>query len=319
VTDTDHSDPEPNREPNSALDASGETAPQPAAADGATAAADAGAMSGTEAAAAQPPDWPDGEAPLRAELAPVADEQGSLIVDVGGFEGPLDLLLELARHHKVDLKQISILKLAEQYIEFIEKARRLQLELAADYLVMAAWLAYLKSRLLIPVPPGQEEQEPADLAARLAFRLQRLQAMRTAAETLQKRAVLGRDVFARGAPEPLVFDTRREYGDNLIDLLKAYAERRQKKMRRQTYTPRRHPTWSIKEARNALERLIGVMDDWGTFDRWLADYMTTPGMRRSVTASSFTATLELAREGVLELRQESAFSPIYIKRRANAA
>lgn len=267
---------------------------------------------------AGPQVWPDGEAPLRAAEPAVADD-GTLIVDVGGFEGPLDLLLELARQHKVDLKQISILKLAEQYLEFIEKARRLQLELAADYLVMAAWLAYLKSRLLIPAPPGSEEQEPADLAARLAFRLQRLQAMRTASENLMKRSVLGRDVFARGAPEPLVIDTRREYSDNLIDLLKAYADRRKRKMVHQIYVPKRHPTWSIKEARNALERMVGVMDDWGTFDIWLAQYLAEPGMRRSVTASSFTASLELAREGLLELRQEGAFRPIYLRRRASAA
>ena len=264
--------------------------------------------------------WPDGEAPLRAPAAAAdATDQGMLIVELGGFEGPLDLLLELARHHKVDLKQISILKLAEQYLEFIEKARRLQLELAADYLVMAAWLAYLKSRLLIPATPGSEEQEPADLAQRLAFRLQRLQAMRTASENLMKRSVLGRDVFARGAPEPLVIDTRREYGDNLIDLLKAYAERRKKKLVHQVYVPKRHPTFSIKEARLALERLVGVMDDWGTFDAWLAHYLAEPGMRRSVTASSFTASLELAREGLLELRQEGPFRPIYLKRRAAAA
>lgn len=302
MTDTENPNPHP------------ETGPDAAAGDNAL------RETSVAPAAGEPQSWPDGEAPLRAAIdEPQPDADAALIVDVGGFEGPLDLLLELARHHKIDLKHISILKLAEQYIEFIEKARRLQLELAADYLVMAAWLAYLKSRLLIPSPPGQEEQEPADLAARLAFRLQRLQAMRTAAENLMKRSVLGRDVFARGAPEPLVFDTKREYGDNLIDLLKAYAERRQKKMRRQTYTPRRHPTWSIKEARTALERLVGVMDDWGTFDRWLAEYMQTPGMRRSVTASSFTATLELAREGLLDLRQESAFAPIYIKRRASAA
>lgn len=265
-----------------------------------------------------PETWPDGEAPLRAPVAEAADGT-TLIVELGSFEGPLDLLLELARHHKVDLKQISILKLAEQYLVFIEKARRLQLEVAADYLVMAAWLAYLKSRLLIPAQPGQEEQEPADLAARLAFRLQRLQAMRTASENLMKRSVLGRDVFARGAPEPLLIDRRREYGDNLIDLLKAYADRRKKKMVHQVYVPRRHPTWSIKEARNALERLVGVMDDWGTFDRWLAQYLTEPGMRRSVTASSFTASLELAREGLLELRQEGPFRPIYLKRCAHAA
>lgn len=267
---------------------------------------------------AAPEGWPDGEAPLRSEPVAVADD-GALIVDVGGFEGPLDLLLELARQHKVDLKQISILKLAEQYLEFIEKARKLQLEIAADYLVMAAWLAYLKSRLLIPAPPGSDEQEPADLAARLAFRLQRLQAMRTASENLMKRSVLGRDVFARGAPEPIVVDTKRQYADNLIDLLKAYADRRKKKLVHQIYVPKRHPTWSIKEARNALERMVGVMDDWGTFDIWLAQYMAEPGMRRSVTASSFTASLELAREGLLELRQEGPFRPIYLRRRANAA
>lgn len=276
----------------------------------------------TETQAAEPEAWPDGEAPLRvaaaADAAPV-DERGALIVDVGGFEGPLDLLLELARHHKVDLKQISILRLAEQYLDFIEKARKLQLEIAADYLVMAAWLAYLKSRLLIPAPPGMEEAEPADLAARLAFRLQRLQAMRTASENLMKLSVLGRDVFQRGAPEPLVIDTRREYADNLIDLLKAYADRRKRKMVHQIYVPKRHPTWSIKEARTALERLVGVMNDWGTFDIWLAQYMSEPGMRRSVTASSFTASLELAREGLLELRQEGPFRPIYLRRRAAAA
>ncbi|MCA3556526.1 ScpA family protein [Aestuariivirga sp.] len=271
-----------------------------------------------EAAAAAPEGWPDGDAPLRAEPV-AAGDGGTLIVDVGGFEGPLDLLLELARQHKVDLKQISILKLAEQYLDFIEKARKLQLEIAADYLVMAAWLAYLKSRLLIPAPPGPEEQEPADLAARLAFRLRRLQAMRTASENLLKRGVLGRDVFARGAPEPILVDTRRQYADNLIDLLKAYADRRKKKLAHRSYVPLRHPTWSIKEARTALERMVGVMDDWGALDIWLAQYMAEPGMRRSVTASSFTASLELAREGLLELRQEGPFRPIYVRRRASAA
>lgn len=267
----------------------------------------------------EPVVWPDGDVPLRSSETGQPAESGALIVDVGGFEGPLDLLLELARHHKVDLKQISILRLAEQYLAFIEKARRLQLEIAADYLVMAAWLAYLKSRLLIPAPAGAETQEPVDLAARLAFRLQRLQAMRTAADTLMKRSVLGRDVFARGAPEPMVTDIRRQYGDNLIDLLKAYADRRKKKLVHQSYVPKRHPTWSIKEARMALERLVGIMDDWGTFDVWLAQYLVDPNLRRSVTASSFTASLELAREGVVELRQDGAFRPIYLKRRAGHA
>jgi segregation and condensation protein A len=261
--------------------------------------------------------WPDGEAPLRVEQ-PHA-EQDALIVDVDGFEGPLDLLLELARHHKVDLAQISILALAEQYLKFIEGARKLQLELAADYLVMAAWLAYLKSRLLIPAPPGTEDVPAEDMAARLAFRLQRLQAMREASARLMARNLLGRDVFQRGAPEPLVFDTKREYGDNLIDLLKAYAQRRQLKVRHQRYTVRKLPTWSIVEARSAIERMVGKMDDWGQFDSWLEDYLVDPSMRRSVRASSFTASLELAREGVLEIRQDDAFKPIYLRRKAQAA
>ena len=274
-------------------------------------------MSGSRPDQEQQAPWPDGTAPLR--VVPEAAGNTALIVDVGGFEGPLDLLLELARHHKIDLKQISILALAEQYLAFIEKARKLQLELAADYLVMAAWLAYLKSRLLIPAPPGGEEAEPEDLAARLAFRLQRLQAMRDASTRLMARSILGRDVFVRGAPEPLIFDTSHDYADNLIDLLKAYAERRQKKMRRQTYTVKKQSTWSIKEARMALERLIGEMDDWGTLDAWLAGYLPEPGMRRSVTASSFTASLELAREGVLDMRQDGPFKPIYLRRRTVAA
>lgn len=260
--------------------------------------------------------WPDGDAPLRREAG--SENGDALIVDVGGFEGPLDLLLELARRHKVDLAQISILALAEQYLAFIENARKLQLEVAADYLVMAAWLAYLKTRLLIPSPAGTDDIVPEDMARRLAFRLQRLQAMRDASATLMARNQLGRDVFTRGNPEPLVIDVQRTYGDNLIDLLKAYAERRQQRIRRQTYTVKRQPTWSIKEARQALERLVGTMNDWGTLDTWLASYLAEPGLRRSVTASSFTASLELAREGMIEIRQEQAYRPIYMRRRALA-
>ena len=256
--------------------------------------------------------WPDGTGPLRTE--PEADESETLIVDVDGFEGPLDLLLDLARNQKVDLARISILALAEQYLAFIETARAKRLELAADYLVMAAWLAYLKSRLLIPAPPGSEEPPAEDLAARLAFRLQRLQAMRDAAAQLMARNRLGRDVFARGAPEPTIFETKREYADNLIDLLKAYAQRRQAKLRHRSYQIRKLPTWTIQEARSVLERLIGVMDEWNSLDAWLVDYLVEPSMRRSVIASSFTASLELAREGSIELRQDAAFDPIYMRR-----
>ncbi|HUR42666.1 MAG TPA: ScpA family protein [Aestuariivirga sp.] len=265
----------------------------------------------------RPEIWPDGAAPVRSD--PFTEPSDALIVDVDGFEGPLDLLLELARHHKIDLAQISILALAEQYLSFIEKARKLHLELAADYLVMAAWLAYLKSRLLIPLPPGSEENLPEELAAMLAFRLQRLQAMRDASAKLMGRNLLGRDVYGRGAPEPLVLETKREYADNLIDLLKAYAERRQKKVRHQSYTVHKLKAFTVKEARSALERLMGAMTEWGTLDRWLAEYLDDPEMQRSVTASSFTASLELVREGILEIRQEAAFKPIYVRRRAHAA
>lgn len=251
-------------------------------------------------------------------MLPSDDER--LIVDVEGFEGPLDLLLDLARQHKIDLSQISILALADQYIAYVEQARAMRLELAADYLVMAAWLTYLKSRLLIPAPPSLEgEATPQDMAARLAFRLQRLQAMRERAQQLMDRSQLGVDVFFRGAPEPLVIEKQREYADTLMDLLKAYAERRARKIVRQTYTVKRQPVWSIKEARETLERLIGAMDEWGTFDRWLERFFVSPDVRRSVRASSFTASLELAREGVLELRQDDAFKPIYVRRRTAAA
>ncbi len=254
--------------------------------------------------------WPDDKPGQGAVV--LADE---LIVDVGGFEGPLDLLLELARAHKIDLAQISILALANQYLAFIDRAKVMRIDVAADYLVMAAWLAYLKSRLLIPAPPNSDEVAPQDMAARLAFRLQRLAAMRSSAEALMKRPQLGHDVFARGEPQPLVVEVQREYGDNLIDLLKAYADRRQRKVVRQTYTVKRQTTWSIKEAREAIERLVGAMDEWGAFDMWLERYLATAETRRSVRASSFTASLELARDGRIELRQDEAFTPLYVRRR----
>jgi segregation and condensation protein A len=261
--------------------------------------------------------WPDGSEPLRA-VVPILNPD-ELIVDVGGFEGPLDLLLELARAHKIDLAQVSILTLANQYLLFIERAQKMRLDVAADYLVMAAWLAYLKSRLLIPAPPKTDEAAPQDMVARLAFRLQRLQGMRDAAAKLMERSQLGFNVFARGAPQALVVDVQREYGDNLIDLLKAYADRRQRKVVRQTYTVKRQLTWSIKEARETIERLVGTMDEWGTFDMWLERYLATKETRRSVRASSFTASLELARDGRIELRQDEAFKPIYMRRRGEAA
>jgi segregation and condensation protein A len=263
--------------------------------------------------------WPDDRDTLNA--ASLAPEQGSdeFLLDISGFEGPLDLLLDLARHHKIDLTQISILQLVDQYLAYIDRARTLRLDVAADYLVMAAWLAYLKSRTIIPAPPNADDKQPENMAARLAFRLQRLQAMRESAAKILDLPQLGHSVFSRGAPEPLVIETQRIYGDTLIDLLKAYSDRRQRKLVKQTYTVKRQPTFSIKEAREALEKLVGVMSDWGTLDAWLVKYMSSPETKRSVRASSFTASLELAREGVLELRQDSAFEPIYLRRRPAAA
>jgi segregation and condensation protein A len=261
--------------------------------------------------------WPDGVTPIRRDISGEMPE--AFLVDLDAFEGPLDLLLELARHHKIDLARISILALAEQYLSFIGNFRHLRLEIAADYLVMAAWLAYLKSRLLLPASPDNDEPVAEDLAARLAFRLQRLQAMREAAAQLMARNRLGRDVFERGAPEPLVVETRRQYTDNLFDLLKAYAERRQRLVSHRSYQVKKLPVWSINEAREVLSRLVGAMDDWGRFDVYLRDYLVEPARRRSVTASSFSASLELAREGTLEIRQEEAFKPIYMRRRRSAA
>lgn len=262
--------------------------------------------------------WPDGEGPVRRDVEDDDEKpslKGALIVDVAGFEGPLDLLLDLARRQKVDLAKISVLALANQYLEFINKSTRMRIEVAADYLVMAAWLAYLKSRLLVPQELDDEDEIPADeLAAMLAFRLKRLQAMRDAAAQLMARNRLGQDVFARGAPEPLVVDTTTEYADNLVDLIKAYAIRRTQEFAHHDYHVSRLPVWSIQEARKALEGLIGKMNDWGRLDQWLVEYLVEPEKRRSVIASTFSASLELAREGTVEIRQEEAFRPIYMRR-----
>lgn len=262
--------------------------------------------------------WPDGETPPRRDPVPGDGGSDALIVDVEGFEGPLDLLLALARDQKVDLARISVLQLAEQYLGFIAAMRRLRIELAADYLVMAAWLAYLKSRLLLPDPEPEEEPPAEELAARLAFRLKRLQAMRDAADQLMARPQLGREVFTRGAPEPVSVETRAEYGDTLYDLIKAYAERRQRAMAHTEYRVRRRVVWSLKEARQSLERLIGDLGDWGRLDAVLAEYLATPETRATALASSLGASLEMARDGILELRQAEPFAPIYMRRAAPA-
>lgn len=233
-------------------------------------------------------------------------------VDVDGYEGPLDLLLALARTQKVDLVKISILELAEQYLAFVEEARRLRLELAADYLVMAAWLAYLKSRLLLPEPEGDEEPSGEELAMALAFRLRRLEAMRDAAAKLFGRNRLGQDFFARGMPEPIVIDRQKKFDATLYDLLSSYANQRQREST-STVTIARREVWSLSQAREILERLIGHYEDWTPLNSWLSEYLVEPEERAGIIASSFAASLELVREGRLQMRQSETFAPIYLK------
>ncbi|MFL6932069.1 MAG: segregation and condensation protein A, partial [Xanthobacteraceae bacterium] len=228
---------------------------------------------------------------MSAELPFATDAMGergadepALIVDVEGFEGPLDLLLTLARQQKVDLAKISILALADQYLTFIEQARRLRLELAADYLVMAAWLAYLKSRLLLPETDESPGPTAEDMAASLAFRLKRLEAFRAVAEELMGRPQLDRDVFARGRPEPIVDIKHPQWSATLYDLLSAYAVQRQKHALARVQVPHR-TVWSLADARVALERLIGGASDWARLDEYLIAYVVEPAQRATAMAS----------------------------------
>ena len=234
-------------------------------------------------------------------------------VDVDGSEGPLDVLLMLARTQKVDLRQISILALVEQYLAFIQEARRLRLELAADYLVMAAWLAYLKSRLLLP---EEEEEEPSaeEMAARLAHQLARLEAMREAAATLMARDRLGRDVFPRGRPESIQIVRKNMYDLTLYELLKAYGE----------HTVRTHITslkfpkievFALEAALDRLQRMLGTTLEWTTLERFLPTDMADPKLKRSARASMFVAALELTRQGRADMQQMEHYGPLYVKAR----
>jgi segregation and condensation protein A len=244
---------------------------------------------------------------------PQTDEP-ALVVDVEGFEGPLDLLLTLARQQKVDLAKISILALADQYLVFIEAARKLRLELAADYLVMAAWLAYLKSRLLLPEAGEPTGPSAEDMATGLALRLKRLEAFRNLAGALFARPQLDRDVFGRGQPEPIAEVKRPEWSATLYDLLSAYAAQRQKRALSHVHLARR-TVWSLAEARAALDRLVGQSTDWSRLDEFLLAYVVEPAQAATIFASSFAATLELVREGLAEVHQDGAFAPLYLRRR----
>tara|TARA_B100001094_G_scaffold301981_1_gene328766 strand:- start:1750 stop:2556 length:807 start_codon:yes stop_codon:yes gene_type:complete len=236
-----------------------------------------------------------------------------LIVDLDGFEGPLDLLLTLSRTQKLDLMQISILQLAEQYLDFVEKARLLQIELAADYLVMAAWLAFLKSRLLLPPDPNENEPSGQELAAHLAFQLERLQAMRDAAAKLMARDQLGRDFFARGIEEKVEKITHIKYEASLLDLIQAYARVKTKDEFRPLVMDR-DDVYTLEQALERMRGLIGYTIGWIDISTFLPDGWTSSANRiRAATASTFAATLELAKSGDLELRQKDNFGPIQFR------
>ncbi|MEY4707196.1 MAG: hypothetical protein RJB58_919 [Pseudomonadota bacterium] len=243
----------------------------------------------------------------------VADDE-ALLITVDGFEGPLDLLLTLARNQKVDIAKISILKLAEQYLEFVESAKKLNLELAADYLVMAAWLAYLKSRLILPQEKGPDGEPTADeMATRLRWRLQRLDAMRAASTRLMGRERLDRDVFGRGDPEPINVVKLRTYKDTMYDLLTAYATDRVRKLGGKSYRPQMAPVLAIEEARERLERMLGRISDWSALTTLLPFEWSGGNRRRSAVASTLLAALEMARDGKVELQQASPFAEIYVR------
>lgn len=235
-----------------------------------------------------------------------------LVLQIEGFEGPLDVLLTLARTQKVDLTQISILELVEQYLAFVAAARRIKLELAADYLVMAAWLAYLKSRLLLPKEEEGDEPSAEELAFRLQLRLQRLEAMREAGARLMARDRIGRDVFGRGQPEGLKLLKRGHYDVTLYELLKAYADNRQRFSITEIKIERR-PIYSLEDALERLSGLIGTAFTWSQLSEFLPENAKDKQLRKSAMASMFAASLELARQGQADLRQMETFGPIYLR------
>lgn len=256
--------------------------------------------------------------PSNDEAQSVSDRLSAeaLIVDVDGFEGPLDLLLTLSRTQKVDLMRISILELAQQYLDFVERAKALRIELAADYLVMAAWLAFLKSRLLLPPDPADEGPSGEEMAAHLAFQLERLQAMRDCAARLMARDQKGRDFFVRGIPENVETVRTVNYTANLLDLMQAYSRIRTRDEFR-PFVMDRNDIFTMEEALERMRGLIGFAVDWVDISSYLPDgWGASPMRRRAATASTFAASLELAKAGKVELRQSETFAPLELRRKA---
>lgn len=241
----------------------------------------------------------------------------ALIVDVDGFEGPLDLLLTLGRTQKVDLRKVSILQLAQQYLSFVEKAKELRIELAADYLVMAAWLAFLKSRLLLPPDPTEEGPSGEELAAHLAFQLERLQAMRDAAARLMARDQKGRDFFVRGIPETVQRVKNVTYSATLLDLMQGYSRIRTRDEFR-PFVMDRESIFTMEQALDRMRGLIGFSGVWTDLSTYLPEgWSSDPARKRSATAATFAASLELAKEGAVEIRQSDTFAPIELRRRGD--
>jgi len=258
--------------------------------------------------------WDTGFDTRRDVAERLADE--ALIVDVDGFEGPLDLLLTLSRTQKVDLRKVSVLALAEQYLTFIDRAKSLRIELAADYLVMAAWLAFLKSRLLLPPDPSDEGPTGEDMAAHLAFQLERLAGMREVAARLMARDRKGRDFFVRGIPESVTLSRKVTYTATLLDLMQAYARIRTRDEFR-PYVFERDAVLTMEEALERMRELIGYAGDWTTLESYLPEGWTIdPARRRSATAATFAASLELVKAGRVEMRQSESFAPIQIRNRS---
>jgi segregation and condensation protein A len=248
-------------------------------------------------------------------LAVTSDDAASsteLVVDLDGFEGPIGMLLVLAREQKVDLTKISILALAEQYLKFIADAHALRLELAADYLVMAAWLAYLKSRMLLPDPPPDDEPTVAELAEALQFRLLRLEAMQQSGKALMERPLLGRDVFSHGAPEGLKNVTKPVYAVSLYELLKSYGDHRSRG--EATVLHIKAPEYySVDDALRRLSQMIGHSIEWRQLGAFLPPQLRTGVLGRSALAATFVASLELTKTGEIELRQEEIYGPIFVR------
>ena len=254
---------------------------------------------------------PGSSDPALSAAPPARD---SLLLRLDGFEGPLDLLLDLARAQKVDLAKISILSLVEQFLAVIEGARRVRLELAADWLVMAAWLTWLKSRLLLPA--DQQEMEDGAVAAEaLAHRLRMLAEVRLLAVWLNTRPALGQDVFARGMPEDHTEIDRSKLTLDLASLVASYLRSAKRTDRDRIYSPRALTLWTVRDALRRLGAMLGNVPDWASLEQFLPDHLTDPGERRAALASTFMAGLELARDGVLRMRQDAAFGPIELRGR----